>query len=92
VAQAIEHLLYKCEALSSNSNSTKKEKKLNINLPYRTGRVVQVVQLLPSKLEALSSNSSTRKKNTNLPYSPAILLLGMYPREMMTYTHIPAKL
>jgi hypothetical protein len=29
VVQAVEHLLHKCEALSSNHNTAKKEKNLN---------------------------------------------------------------
>ena len=28
-----------------------------------------------------------KKLNIDLPYSPAILLLGIYPREMKTYVH-----
>ena len=28
-----------------------------------------------------------KKLNTNLPYDPAILLLGIYPREMKIYVH-----
>ena len=28
-----------------------------------------------------------KKININLPYDPAILLLGIYPREIKTYVH-----
>jgi hypothetical protein len=61
MAQAVEHLLFKCllcecEVLGSNPRPTKKKEK------KRPGNKAYMVEYLLSKFEALSSNPSISKK------------------------------
>jgi hypothetical protein len=78
VAQAIEHLLCKCEALNSNPNLKKKKNhwqkklknKINGDIPCPqigtinivTDRVVRVVECLPSKCSILAPVVQKKKK------------------------------
>jgi hypothetical protein len=58
MVHAVESLLYKHEALSSNPSPTPPPKKLLLD----TRGVAQVIEYLPSKHKALSTNPSTARK------------------------------
>jgi hypothetical protein len=92
MAQVVEYLPSKREALSSNPSTIKKEIKnpssqvcllagsLYLDIfksDLQAGRVAQVVEHLPSKCVALSSNPSTTKKKKLPPSLLPIKLITM---------------